>query len=390
MFKHVFNWNFLLIIAVAAFFTSCDKDLQEDLTTNDVTDFTIEERADPYEGTRGPGGIHPRGCFDFVFPVTVVFPDGNTAEADNAQLLRQLYREWCQGNENGRPHVQMPFEVIVEDEMTVLIESPEDFQQVVADCLPDGPPFPILRRLCFRPVFPLTVVFPDGTTQEVDNRFQLKMAVRDWVDANPGSDERPELQYPFDVTLQDGSVVTVNSPEDVQALLEECQPDGSNGPCFRPEYPLTVVYPDGNTAEVNNRSELRMAIREWVEANPGSDERPELQYPYNVTLQDGTVVTLESQEDLQALLEECGHDGPNRPCFRPVFPLTIAFPDGTTQEVDKRAEFRMTIRAWVIENPDAEERPTIAFPYELTLQDGTIVTINNQDELDALLEDCED
>jgi len=389
MFKHVLKWNFLLILAIAAFGTACDKEAQENLTA--TNDLLLEERADPYEGTRGPGGMHPRGCFEFVFPVTVAFPGGGSAEANNAQELRQVFRSWCQDNPgSGRPMVVMPFEVVVEDEMTILIETPEDFRAVVADCLPDGPPRPGFRRLCFRPVFPVTLEFPDGTTLEVENRFQLRMAIRDWKENNPNATERPTIAFPYEVTLQDGTVVTVNSPEEVQALLEECQPDGPQGPCFRPVYPLTVVYPDGTTVEVDNRFEFRVAIREWFVENPTSDERSTLEYPYEVTLQDGSVVTINSQEELQELWAECGHPGPDRPCFRPVFPLTIEFPDGTTEEVDNRFEFRMAIREWKMENPDAEERPSIAFPYDVMLPDGTVLTLENEDDLATLLESCQD
>lgn len=387
MFKNVLKWNFLFILAIAAFGTACEKNLTDDL--NEATDLTIETRSDPYEGTRGPGGRLLHGCFEFVFPVTVALPGGETAEANDPAELRQIFREWCQSNPGtSRPTVVMPFEVSIEDDTTVLIETAEDFQAVVADCLPDSPPFPRPHRKCFRPVFPVTLVFPDGNTLEVENSFQLRMAIRDWKENNPDATEHPTIQFPYDVTLQDGTVVTVNSEEDVQTLLEECTPDGPNGPCFQPEYPLTVIYPDGTTVEVNNRQELRVAIREWFVNNPDSEERPELEYPFDVTLADGTVVTVESADQLQEIWADCGHNGPHRPCFRPVFPLTIDFPDGTSTTVENRFEFRMAVRAWIMENPDAEERPSIAFPYDVILADGTVMTLEDQAALDALIESC--
>jgi invasion protein IalB len=382
------NWNVILLFAAVFFFTACDKEATEELTT---TNLTLEERADPYEGTRGQGGLLPRGCFEFVFPVTVIYPDGGSDEATDAQSIRQLFRAWCQENPGTeRPGIEMPFDVVIEDEEVVTISAVEDFQAIVADCLPDGPPRPGHRRLCFRPVFPVTLAFPDGTTEEVENRFQLKMAIRAWKEANPNSDERPAIQFPYDVTLQDGTVLTVNNQEDVQAILEDCQPDGNYGPCFRPVYPLTMVFPDGTTEEVDDRAALRMAIRAWKEANPNSDERPAIQFPYDVTLQDGTVVTVESADDVEALLEECGYDGRERLCFRPVFPLTIAFPDGNNATVENRFEFRMSIRVWVLENQDAEERPSIAFPYDVMLRDGTVLTIEDEDQLADLIASCAD
>ena len=44
--------------------------------------------------------------------------------------------------------------------------------------------------------------------------------------------------------------------------------------------------------------------------------------------------------------------------------------------------------AWKEANPDAEERPSIAMPYDVELKDGTIVTIESEDDLIALFEDC--
>jgi invasion protein IalB len=391
MFKNVLKWNFLLVMAMATFSFSCDKEAQEDLTSATSDDELLEVRSDPYEGTRGRGGLNPRGCFEFVFPVTVTYPDGGSDEANSASELRQLFRAWCIQNEGpSRPSVSMPFELIIEEDMTVLIETSEDFRAVVADCLPDGPPRPGILRLCFRPVFPLTIEFPDGSTLEVENRFQLKMAYREWHQSNPNATERPSIAFPYDVTLQDGSVITVNSQDDIQALLEECAPDGAEGPCFRPVYPLTVIYPDGTTVSVEDRFELRVAIRSWFTDNPGTDERPVLEYPFEVALQDGTVQLVNNADEIQELLAACGYDGSNRPCFRPVFPLTIAFPDGTNEEVDNRFEFRMAIRAWVIANPDADERPSVAFPYEVLLSDGTMLTIENEVALAALIAFCQD
>jgi len=39
-------------------------------------------------------------------------------------------------------------------------------------------------------------------------------------------------------------------------------------------------------------------------------------------------------------------------------------------------------------NPDGEERPMLAFPIDLTLADGTTVTVNSSEELQAQKESC--
>ncbi len=67
-------------------------------------------------------------------------------------------------------------------------------------------------------MFPLTIQFPDGTTAEAADRAELKSLAREWKEANPDSEERPAIVFPIDVTLEDGSTVTVNSKEELKAL----------------------------------------------------------------------------------------------------------------------------------------------------------------------------
>ncbi len=80
-----------------------------------------------------------------------------------------------------------------------------------------------------------------------------------------------------------------------------------NGPmfCFRLQFPLSLEFPNGDSMEVEDRKEMKMALRAWKQANPDSAEHPSLQFPLSVTLEDGTVVEIQNQEELQALKDEC-------------------------------------------------------------------------------------
>ena len=62
--------------------------------------------------------------------------------------------------------------------------------------------------------------------------------------------------------------------------------------------------------------------------------------PFDVQLRDSSIVTIASEEDLAALKETCGEGGRGgrgQRCFKPVFPITINFPDGTSATVADRA-----------------------------------------------------
>ena len=114
--------------------------------------------------------------------------------------------------------------------------------------------------------------------------------------------------------------------------------------------------------------------------------------PFDVQLRDSSIVTIASEEDLAALKETCGEGGRGgrgQRCFKPVFPFTINFPDGTAATVNDRAEAKAAAEAFKTANPDNEERPSIAFPYDVELADGTTVTVENEEAVAALKESCE-
>jgi hypothetical protein len=51
---------------------------------------------------------------------------------------------------------------------------------------------------------------------------------------------------------------------------------------------------------------------------------------------------------------------------------------------------RQLIRTWKTNNPDATERPQIVFPLTVKIdEDGSLVTVNNREELRRLKEGCE-
>ncbi|MCP3929756.1 MAG: hypothetical protein GY705_11720 [Bacteroidetes bacterium] len=116
--------------------------------------------------------------------------------------------------------------------------------------------------------------------------------------------------------------------------------------------------------------------------------------------EDETIVTVNSEEELVEIVEGCrpegghhgGHGGQghhDKKCFEPVFPLTVALPDGATAEATDKESLREIMRNWKENNPDSEERPTFVFPIEVEMtEDETIVTVNSEEELVEIIEGC--
>ncbi len=171
--------------------------------------------------------------------------------------------------------------------------------------------------------------------------------------------------------------------------------------CYELVFPVTLEFADGTTLEVSDYDALRQAIREWFQANGGVrplPNRPHLVLPFDVLNDAGEVITVSTYEELIALRRACivatfgpnhhGHLGKDRPCFRLVFPLTLAFPDSTQATVNTPRELQQAIRAWKLANPGSTERPEFVFPITVQKKDSTLVVVNTPEELRALKAEC--
>jgi hypothetical protein len=168
------------------------------------------------------------------------------------------------------------------------------------------------------------------------------------------------------------------------------------GKCFEIVFPVTVIYPDKTTKEVASKEAYMTLIKNWKVANPGSKERPTLAFPFEVTLEDGSTATIENEDGLKTLAMSCRPEGGPKGgicggCFTPVFPVTIAFPDGTSKTVASATEFKAQLDAWRKANSSSTGHPQIAFPYSVKLKlDSSIVVLKNVDDLKALMAACKE
>lgn len=178
-------------------------------------------------------------------------------------------------------------------------------------------------RGCYELVFPLTIQFRDSTTAEVASYEEMRQAIRDWYEASgvrPGRHDRPVIVLPFQVINQDGELITIETPEQLEELKNLCRPHGgpgnhgdpgnhgnhgNHGPCFEVVYPVTVSFPDSSQVTVNSKQELREVVRAYNEANPGQHVHPVFVFPITVTLRDGTQVVANTPEELRAIKEAC-------------------------------------------------------------------------------------
>jgi len=161
---------------------------------------------------------------------------------------------------------------------------------------------------CFEFVFPISIMFEDGTSVEVDSYEDLRTAIKAWRESNPDAKKRPNLEFPLEVINSEGELISVTGRDELKTLIRECKSEMTNGQhkrCFKIVYPVSILFPDGSSLEVEDRKAAKEALRAWKAENPDATERPALDFPIDVELEDGTIQTINSKEELIALKEEC-------------------------------------------------------------------------------------
>ncbi|MCS7035388.1 MAG: hypothetical protein RMJ33_12210 [Saprospiraceae bacterium] len=222
--------KFLLPSALlaAAIFFACTKTTDDTLATEEAIDqalFEVQER----------GGLGSYGCYELVFPVTIQLPNGTTAEVNSYEEIAQKLRAYFEAN--GRPKRGMrpafsfvfPISVVNSNGEVIVVENEQQLRQLRAECKgtfgnhgPNGHGHHGVA--CFEFVFPVTIVFPDGTTAQAENPRAMRQIIRTWKQNNPNTTERPVLQFPLQVKMRrTGEIITVNNADELAALKNSCK-----------------------------------------------------------------------------------------------------------------------------------------------------------------------
>ena len=82
-------------------------------------------------------------------------------------------------------------------------------------------------RRCFQLVYPVTYSMPDGSEIVIAERADRAL-IRNWYLEHPDFQEKPTLVYPVDIVYPDGSSTTINNSEEMRAAKRDCR--GAGGP----------------------------------------------------------------------------------------------------------------------------------------------------------------
>jgi hypothetical protein len=245
------KFSFLLftLLLISVFVTSCSED-SSTIDTETVENF-VDQSVYSFQEE---GNVGKFGCYEFVFPITIDYPDGTSESVDDYETLRANLKSWIEANA-------------------------EDLD------LPDR----------------------DSSRR---HRFGYKADIP-W-------DQLPSLGYPLEVISNEGEVSSISTREELFELKKECRKDfyGGNGrhghhkgdKCFTLVYPITLILPDETTITGTDAEDLKTQLRAWKETYEGERERPMLQFPVTVQLEDESTQEVTSKEELQALKETCSAD----------------------------------------------------------------------------------
>lgn len=162
--------------------------------------------------------------------------------------------------------------------------------------------------------------------------------------------------------------------------------------CFEYELPVSFTMPDSSVINIASETDWEL-IKLWYVEHPESEIRPAVVFPATVIFDDGTMVTLENEDELALARELCDqrmlqHVRMHK-CFHYVLPISFTMPDETTLTIATKSDWQ-NLKDWCSENVDAETKPTLQFPVEIVFKDSSTMLIENIEALDAVRTECKE
>lgn len=208
------------LLGGGVFLTSCSNDL--DSADEEVIGNFINSSIDGIDRKCRTGH---RGCFEFVFPITITFADETTASPESYEDLRDAVKAWKEANPDAteKPDITYPIEIMTGDGEVASIDDADGLKEVVKECRMTMRQARKNFRNCYHLVFPVEIQFADDSVLTAETKGALKIAIRAWKAANPDGGERPSLVYPITIEYQDETTEEVASAEDLQAIKQACR-----------------------------------------------------------------------------------------------------------------------------------------------------------------------
>lgn len=224
---------------------------------------------------------------------------------------------------------------------------------------------------CFDFVYPIDIRRTDGVTDTVTDDDELFDFLEDQE-----VDYEPDFVFPITIDYGDGDTDVLITSDDLDTAFDECDDDFE---CFDIVFPITVTDDSGNDVVIDNEEELYTFFDAQNDAYD-----PIIIYPVDVIV-DGDIITLNSDDEVEALYEDCDDDWDDVMCFDFVYPFDFITDGVVTTITDEDDLFN-----YVDTLTDEQD---IDFVYPLDVIDeetDQVITITDANEFDYLIDDCGD
>jgi len=168
---------------------------------------------------------HNKRCFKFVFPLTFSLGETSYTANDYQEFRDAMKANYEETGEKQKPVFVFPIQIEFgegDEVETVTINSDEELKEAFQACRGEED-----DKKCFTFGFPVSFTMPDGSVLTAEDEKDLEEKMGAFYESYTGEKKRPEVVFPVDLMFEDGSSLTVNSPEEMkQAWKENCKRDG--------------------------------------------------------------------------------------------------------------------------------------------------------------------
>ena len=168
---------------------------------------------------------HNKRCFKFVFPLTFSLGETSYTANDYQEFRDAMKANYEETGEKQKPVFVFPIQIQFgrgDEVETVTINSDDELKEAFQACRGEED-----DKKCFTFGFPVSFTMPDGSVLTAEDEKDLEEKRGAFYESYTGEKKRPEVVFPVDLMFEDGSSLTVNSPEEMkQAWKENCKRDG--------------------------------------------------------------------------------------------------------------------------------------------------------------------
>jgi hypothetical protein len=161
--------------------------------------------------------------------------------------------------------------------------------------------------------------------------------------------------------------------------------------CLEVQFPVVVIVND-ITITINSLEDLDL-IEDIFDEFEDDENDIEIVFPITIISSDYTEVVIESQEELDALIEECSgenEDDDDIECIDFQYPITISIYNTDFEVIETVTISDDEALYNFIEDLEGGVLASINFPVTMILSDGSTLVVENNTELEAAIEAAED